>query len=206
MELSLSDWIYHSPGQLRAGVFLSRCLLYRMNECNCSLLVYHEPSASASFIGDSKSRMSYKITVPKTLHLHFVPDRNASLDRLKAEEPIHLPLSREVSITHSIGNLRVMIEPHNLYGRGMIDFGWERDRKFEYPIENTAYYIQTPVSLIALGKQAPAENGQLHCWKVMLESDKRRYDLSCPGDWSLSVFDLEDHSDPTLVLFCKAGQ
>jgi hypothetical protein len=200
VELSISDWIYHGPGQLNAGVFLSRVLLFRLYEHNCSVLVYHEPNVTSNVIDKDARTISYKVTDPEAIYVHFVPDSNIALDELRKVEPLRLALSQDIRGERVSGHLGIQIEPHGLPANGMVDFGWERSGTIEYPIANSAYCVQSPVPLLALGKEVPASDARLKCWRVIFKSENGPYDLVSPRDWSLSAFNIQDASRPTFLM------
>jgi len=203
MELSTSDWIYHGPGELSSGVFLSRFLLFRVYELNCSVLVYHEPAVAGRFVDRMPLTMSYIVTRPEAIYVHFASGSRTTLDELKTVEPHRMTLSQDKPVEHVIGNLGIQAKPHGLSADGMVSFGWERNSTIEYPIANSAYCIQSQVPLLALGKQVPADDARLKCWKVILKSENGPYDLISSRDWSLSAFDIEDDSQPTFTMCRK---
>jgi hypothetical protein len=205
MVFSKSAWIHFGAGRLYGPPFLTRCLLYRLHDINCSILVYHKPNVtSGSYVVTKKG--SATITEMKSVchavtevYVHHVNSSTTALTKLVNSPPIQFNLSNTSNPRWVFGEIEVSLELLNLPCKEMFCAFPGRGRQFEQQISETAYWVRGPVVVDDLGKKLEQQSGtaqdtKMPCWKISMGDHSRReyYDLSTPREWGLSALRVEE--------------
>src|SRR5947207_2151414 len=95
MTFSVSDWVLFSPGGLYGAPFVSGYLLYRLNDINCSLLLYVENGAVSATETDAKAGVILAQCIPREPEFAFLyasPSATTPLSQFEQLHPIKIPL------------------------------------------------------------------------------------------------------------------
>lgn len=189
---------------LYGAPFHARCLLYRLHDINCSVLVYHKPNVTA---GPSKvtqgkfTTVSHFTSVCHAVTEVFVHHANSStvaFSKLIDSPPIQLNLSDDGNAHCTFGEMAVMLEHFQLSAKEMFMTFPGRGRQFEEQISETSYWVKGPVAVASFGKElkeqtGSAEETKMHCWKLSVGdvSRKQYYDITESCNWSLTAMHIE---------------
>jgi hypothetical protein len=197
MMLSESSWIYYGAGNLYGSPFLTRCLLYRLHDINCSILVYHKPnvtSGTAKVIKNEFATVTHVTSVWHAVTEAYVHHENSSttaLSKLVNSTPIELKLSDNSSPQCTFGETGVILESFQLPCNEMFSAFPGRGEQFEQRISGTDYWVKGPVAVHNMGKELEEKTGavsetKMRCWKLSVGDLSRRqyYDL---GDMLVCV-------------------
>lgn len=209
MRLSSTDWIQIGPGRLYGAPFVSRCLIYRIYDNDCSLLIFHEPHVSAAAHTDRKTGAFVTEAVvkePDVVYVYFAPSAKTPLSRLIKLPPRLLRLSDTSSLQQSFSDITLHLESHKLPIRGAYIVRSAGSRRHAYQVANTHYWVQGRVQVMNLGKvMPPTAELWSRCWKVSVGNTGMNgdYDLSSSRSWSLTALDVDDVWQPRLELSLK---
>lgn len=200
MMLSPSDWIYDGSGLLYTAPFVSRCLLYRLHDDNCSVLVLHEPAVSSTVRHDEKTgafHCNAVVREPDCFLIHFADSSEALVEDIVNARPMRV---KTTTAGHSFDKVSVEVAPYQLEAKRMFDVVGSSATN-EHQIAHKCYRVRSRGTITHLGKAAPQQGTFFQCWKVSVVSNenKRSYSLDSPCKWSLAAIDPEGWQ-PTLEL------
>lgn len=196
MTLRQSTLISDGSGRLFAAPFLSGCLLYHLQDVNCSLLVYHRQLAEAA--NDSSrsgaTAFHFDVTVhePTEVIIHYTVSTDGNLDEMYTRPSVQISLPTSQPVTKTFAGAILSLEPVQLPRSEMLlMFGCGRSLSMKYDIEDTDYCARTSCELSRLGLFAPKA---CTCWRVSVyaANSKRKYDVTWPCNWSLTALQLDD--------------
>jgi hypothetical protein len=207
MQLSMSNWVDNGPGMLYGSPFVSRCLLYRIYDRDCSFLIYHEPNVTSRRNTQKETGLTIfqfdtDVRSPDTAYICFAPSAKKELKELAMVSPIRIVFSKTTAVWQSLNDLQLCIEPCHLPMKGMFITGGDRGRSSQYQIANTAYHVQSATPIVNMGTRMPPVDVPFSCWKVSIKTiaTAENYDLASIHDWSLSSFDAEADWNPKLEM------
>jgi hypothetical protein len=145
MKLSLKQWVKFGNGLLYGAPFLSRCLVYRLRDQKCSLLIHHARNVVGSSRVDSDLGLhacSATFQLPGTMFVQI----ESSSDAVPLLQLVELPrseikLSTEQCSQFQFGNLTIEAKPISLPMKDMIILKVDRDQTNRYQIENADFSI-----------------------------------------------------------------
>jgi hypothetical protein len=174
-----------------------------MHDLDCAILIYHDKHVSSV---SRRSKKSGSLVVegtanePKTAYVHFAPSSKMSSETFLALKHWALDLSSGLTVSRTIDDLEVCLEPWLLPANRMLGLGVGTSKVYECDIGGAAYSIRSPAPFARLGRQLPVrDRTHLRCWKVTVTSMRNgRTDsagLAC--DWTLAAFGLDPKCKPT---------
>jgi hypothetical protein len=201
LNLTASDWICASVGGLYAAPFMSRFLLYRLTDFNCSLLLWHEDTVQAKRDLPKGGESVCEVTVnkPTVAHLHFAPFAVADWAGFSRLEPRCIRL-QENATEQELNGIIVRVEPWRLDVKQM--HALAAGTGHSYPIMETSFSVRSPVALTPIGNAIPPCNTWIECWKVRVrrKTDKQEYHLHSTCDWSLKAAEIDLQWQPRVEL------
>ena len=205
MKLSSKDWIYLWEGRLYAPPFVTRCLLYKINDPKSSLLVHHIPNVSPGSYSDSNVEpMKFTATENEVddVYVHFALSNTISLKDIVNISPTRFKLSKSAPIRQSFGGLSLEIQKWQLGGNEMFGIGVPNGSNHEYRIENTPFQVQSPVPIVGLSQNFPNADAFCQLWKISIVNlaDNKAYDVNCQKNWSVTAFRIKNSWQPILSL------
>ena len=161
---------------------MSRFLLYRLHEVNCSLMVCHDATVQAKSHSPNTALSVCEAVVhePTAAHIHFAAFANASWAELAGVPSKDVNL-QATPFEVELNGVTVQIEPHRLDVKGMHDLATGEGH--DYPIQGTAYSVRSPVALIATGNAVAPSCAWVQCWKVRVrrkQTSGRPIYTQCP--------------------------
>jgi hypothetical protein len=203
--LSTSAWIYYGPGELYGSPFVTRCLLYRLHDINCSILVYHKPNVTSGPSKVIKHKFATVTHLTSVCHavtevyVHYANSSTTALSKPVNSMPIELKLSDNLSPQCTFGGTTVILKRIQLPCNEMFSAFPGRGRLFEQQISGTDYWVKGPVAVVDMGKELEEKTGaaseaKMRLWKLSVGDPSRRqyYDLSTAREWGLSALDVEE--------------
>jgi hypothetical protein len=201
--LSTSSWFFFGPGQLYGPPFMTRCLLYRLHDANCSILIYHKPNVTSEPVaGDEGSNvMAFKSICHAVteVHVHYADSSTTALSKLVNSTPTQLNLSDNLSPQCAFGEIGVALERLQLNCKEMFSAFPRRGGQFEQQISETPYWVKGPVTVANFGKELEekgesAQETKMRCWKLSVGdlSKKQYYDIGTSRKWSLAALHIEE--------------
>jgi hypothetical protein len=210
VKFSISDWVFNG-GVFYGPPFISRALLYRIYDRNCSLLVYHEPTVTSTVGSPAEIKSSSTETVfnyhsvvqePESMYVCHSRSASSTFDELVRMEPLRLHVSKSSKVERPLGDFLLRVEPHRMPVSQMFAIG---GTEHDYEIEGTAYRIQSEIPIAPLFATRNAD-GLFSCWKVVLSEKGESYDLSSRKNWALSAMELDDSLQPSSVMHLERRQ
>jgi hypothetical protein len=194
--LSDSSWIYYGPGSLYGAPFVTRCLLYRLHDIDCSILAYHEQNvfSEPEFVGrkgDANVTHFQSTCYPVTrICFHQSNSSLSTREELLDLPSNHLDLSDTSNLQMSFDQARITVEHIQLSCKEMFAAFPNLNAQFEDQISGTDYQVKGSVVVKYMGEAAPEV--KFRCWKLSVENliQKKYYDTWTPLEWSLTALDI----------------
>lgn len=212
MTISQSTWIYDGLGNLYGPPFVTRCLLYRLYDIDCSVLLYHERNVTR------RGLVEFAYQEIKEVHVHHLGSASVPLIELVGAPASKIALSKRSPAQSRVGQIMVRAERVYLKCKDMVMalpcLEWNRlsvdesirsaysipalragaGYPFEHQICGSSYSIRSesvgPVEMTA----APLE-ANMCCWKVSVEnlSSLEGYGLGESCKWKLIALNASKH-------------
>lgn len=188
MKFLTTDWLLNGPGSLYSPPFVSKCLLYRLHDIDCSLLVHHEETVTSSpgkWVGRTFA-IETVARVPDVIFVCHAPSAECSLAELRGTAPARISISRHASSEHSFSNVAIKVEPVELQIVDMVFVAGDNGRSVEYQIANTSYSVKTSARVQKMDKYS---KGAFPLWKVSVlgGGNTGPYDFFAEREWELAA-------------------
>jgi hypothetical protein len=213
--LSISSWIYYGLGNLYGSPFVTRCLLYRLHDIDCSILVYHKPNVTSGPSKVIKNEFGSIVHMTSVCHevtevyVHYTNSSTVALSKLIDSSPIQLELSDKTSPRCVLGGINVILERFQLPCTEMFS-AFPSNGQFEQQISKTPYWVKGPVAVVNMGKQLEektesAQETKMRCWKLSVGnlSKKEYYDIGTSRKWSLAALNIEQDWKVTSAMYLE---
>ncbi len=228
--LSTSSWFFFGAGELYGAPFRARCLLYRLHDINCSILIYHKRNITSVNVNDQTRDQIIRTLGPLNsppfkvanvvasnyesvteVLVHHMGSSTVSLSELIDSSPIRLNLSEDTSPQCQLRGISVILELAHLPVKEMLRVYPEQDKMFEQPISETCYWVRGAVDVVenpfesVFQRMPEAQNSAMRSWKLSVGDpvSKEYYALSQSRNWELAALDVKDDWKVTSAMYLE---
>jgi hypothetical protein len=211
MELSEKDHIDVGAGWLYGPPFVATYLLYRLFDCNSSVLIHHRPEACVpaadSFPNVSFGDLTLTTNVasaegpPTAVYIHC----DVACASTRVEDLLNLPadrlvLSMEVPTIAAFDDVVVRVERFPLHFTERLMIAGELAPLCDFWVAKSDYRVvgRIGVSFWPVG----ARPKKLRVWKVSVENAQSNaiYNVQSACAWSLTAFHFEEGPESTIAV------
>lgn len=205
--LSSSDWIFLGTGFLYCAPLVSRLLLCRLRDADCSILIHHDDPVSSVGSIDCKTQTATREAVvhyPERAKIHFLPNAAASWEALISSPAEEIDLSATGVTKQILGDMTIRSEPYKLPVSGMYHLAAKRF-PLDYQIRGTTYRVKTLFPLNYVGRDFPSGKCSFDCRRIRISPNRQDwiYDIHSSRDWSMYSTRGEEDKVPILEL-CRS--
>jgi hypothetical protein len=202
MRLLPYEWIFIGSGQLFASPFVSRVVLYRLYDINCSVLVYHKQLVSRVSSGHRGETTTFKCVVgtAEAVQVHVAASTRQGLNDMATLPSTLVDLSDAGEARGYLGKVALSVEPFALPVSKMLIAAGDSASILKHQVDDTSYHVSSRAPLARLG--ADAELSTFRCWKVLVRNTitSEVYDINSTTEWSLTALTIDDDWQPKVEM------
>jgi hypothetical protein len=215
MELTRMDHIDVGDGWLHGPPFLARYLLYRLFDCNCSLLVYHSQDESGISSVDTSGNLAVTSNVassegpPTSIYVNCdFESALTPISDLLTLSAVRLSLSTSSVTVATFGVVAVRVQWFLLPLTKKLLIAGELSPLVEFDMAKSGYYVTGPIGASSWPASVLSAQKKRPCWRVSVDNVAHQvnYNLQETSDWSLTALHKDGSREPSLIVTLQKGK